>query len=89
MNHTRNLTLQMKVVEAGAKTTADLSFTTATGQELRGHGTARRHPDDPDIPQIGDEIATARAMFELGHKLLDTAANELGDRLHRRVHLST
>jgi hypothetical protein len=89
MNDARTLSLDMRVIEAGAKTTADLTMVTGTGQELHGHGTARRHPADPDVPQIGDEIATARALFELGHKLLDTAAHDLGERLHRQVHLST
>lgn len=89
MNASQNLTLEMRVVEAGAKTTADLTMVTATGTRLHGHGTARRHPADPEVPQIGDEIATARALFELGHKLLDTAASDLGERLHRPVHLST
>jgi hypothetical protein len=89
MNQTQTLTLDMRVVEAGARTTADLSMVTSSGQQLRSHGTARRHPSDPDVPQIGDEIATARALFEMGHKLLDTAAEDLGERLHRRVHLST
>jgi hypothetical protein len=87
MNETRTLTLEMQVVEAGAKTTADLNMTTSSGEVMHGHGAARRHPDDPDVPQIGDEIAVARALFELGHKLLDTAAHDLGDRLQRRVHL--
>lgn len=89
MNASQNLTLEMRVVEAGAKTTADLTMVTGTGTQLHGHGTARRHPADPEVPQIGDEIATARALFELGHKLLDTAAADLGERLHRPVHLST
>ncbi|QUH04442.1 DUF1876 domain-containing protein [Saccharopolyspora erythraea] len=87
MNETRTITLNLQVVEAGAKTTADVGMTTGDGQALHGHGTARRHPDDPDVPQIGDEIAVARALFELAHKLLDTAAHDIGDRLHRRVHL--
>lgn len=87
MNETRTLTLNMQVVEEGSKTTADITMTTGTGQKLHGHGAARRHPDDPDVPQIGDEIAVARALSELGHKLLDTAAHEIGDRMHRRVHL--
>ncbi|GAA4829457.1 DUF1876 domain-containing protein [Saccharopolyspora rosea] len=87
MNETRQISLNMQVVEAGAKTTADVGFTTSSGMALHGHGTARRHPDDPDVPQIGDEIAVARALFELAHKLLDTAAHEIGERMHRRVHL--
>lgn len=87
MNEIRNLTLDMRVVEAAAKTTADASMTTGSGQVVHGHGTARRHPEDPDVPQIGDEIAAARALSELAHKLLDTAAGEIGDRQHTRVHL--
>lgn len=87
MNQTRTLNLNMQVVEAEAKTTADVSMTTGSGRVVHGHGTARRHPDDPDVPQIGDEIAAARALSELGHKLLDTAAEEIGDREHKQVHL--
>ena len=86
MNESREITLNMQVVEEGAKTTADVSLTTGSGTKLHGHGTARRHPDDPDVPQIGDEIAIARALSELGHKLLDTAAHEIGDRMHWGVH---
>lgn len=87
MNETRTITLNMQVIEEGSKTTADVTVTTGSGQKLHGHGSARRHPDDPEVPQIGDEIAVARALSELSHKLLDTAAHEIGDRLHRRVHL--
>lgn len=87
MNQTRTLTLNMQVIEAEAKTTADASMTTGSGQVVHGHGTARRHPDDSDVPQIGDEIAVARALSELAHKLLDTAAQEIGDRQHTQVHL--
>ncbi|MGW1682494.1 DUF1876 domain-containing protein [Saccharopolyspora sp. NPDC002376] len=87
MNETHTITLNLQVVEAGSKTTADVGFTTPAGQALHGHGTARRHPDDQEVPQIGDEIAIARALFELAHKLLDNAAKDIGERLHRRVHL--
>ncbi len=88
MNRTRKLTLDMRVVEAESRTTADASMTTGGGQVVHGHGTARRHPDDPDVPQIGDEIAAARALSELAHNLLDTAAHEIGDDQHTRVHLT-
>ncbi len=87
MTQTKTLTLNVQVVEAGTKTTADVSMTTASGRALHGHGSARRHPDDPSLPQVGDEIAEARALSELAHKLLDIAAHELGDQLHRRVNL--
>ena len=41
------------------------------GVELRARGTARRNPDDPAQPQIGEEIAAARALSDLVHQLLD------------------
>ncbi|GAB2756339.1 hypothetical protein GCM10027174_35290 [Salinifilum aidingensis] len=87
MNETHTITLDLQVVEQGSKTTCDVGFTTPSGQVVHGHGTARRHPDDPEVPQIGDEIATARALFELAHKLLDTAASDIGQQLNRRVRL--
>lgn len=89
MNETRDISVHIQVVEAGAKTTADVGITTGSGQPLHGHGTARRHPEDPEVPQIGDEIAIARAMLELAHKMLDTAADDIGERTHRRVKLPT
>jgi hypothetical protein len=42
-------------------------------REFRGAGKARRNPADPDIPRIGEELATARALSELSHKLLHAA----------------
>jgi hypothetical protein len=87
MNETRSIPLNLQVVETGAKTTCDVGFTTPSGMAMHGHGTARRHPDDPEVPEIGDEIAIARALFDLAHKLLDNAAHDIGERLHRRVHL--
>lgn len=87
MNTTRIVTLNMQVEEAGARTTADAHITTGDGRPVHGHGTARRHPDDPEVPQIGDDIALARALFEMAHTLLDHASREIGTRQHRRVHL--
>lgn len=87
MDATRILTLNMQVEEAGAKTTADVHITTGDGRPVHGHGTARRHPEDPEVPQIGDDIAVARALFDMAHTLLDHASDEIGTRQHRRVHL--
>lgn len=87
MNETRTITLDLHVVEQGAKTTCDVGFTTPDGTPVHGHGTARRHPDDPAVPQIGDEVATARALLELAHTLLDTAAHDIGEQVQRKVRL--
>jgi hypothetical protein len=42
-------------------------------REFRGTGDARRNPSDPEIPRIGEELATARALSELSHRILHAA----------------
>jgi hypothetical protein len=37
-------------------------------------GRSRRNPADPDVPAVGEELAAARALFELSHRLVDSAA---------------
>lgn len=43
--------------------------------ELRGWGRARRNPADPNLPAVGEEVAAARALVDLGHHLLEQAAH--------------
>jgi hypothetical protein len=45
--------------------------------QLTGHGTAMRNPSDRDVPEIGDELAVARALSELAHRLLQAAAEDI------------
>jgi hypothetical protein len=56
-------------------------------RDLAGWGRARRNPQDPDRPRVGEELAIARALSELSHKLLDAAAAEIEEFEGRRVHL--
>ncbi len=44
---------------------------------LVGHGTARLNPQDRDIPEIGYELAAARALGHLAHLLLESAADDI------------
>lgn len=46
-------------------------------ERLGGWGRARRNPTDPDLPKIGEELAAARALSDLAHKLLEQAAGEI------------
>lgn len=46
---------------------------------LVGDGYARRNPLDRDVPEIGDEIAAARALSALAGRLLGTAAGDIED----------
>jgi hypothetical protein len=89
MNQTRTLTLNIHLVEKEAETTADVMLTTGSGAALTAHGLSRRNPRDPDVPEIGDEIAMARALSEMAHKLLDVAAGEISKAEHRKVRLTS
>lgn len=40
-------------------------------------GEARLNPRDRDIPEIGYELAVARALSRLAHDLLETTANDI------------
>jgi Domain of unknown function (DUF1876) len=56
-------------------------------RELGGWGRARRNPLDPDRPRVGEELAAARALSELSHKLVDAAAVAIEEFEGQRVHL--
>ena len=40
---------------------------------LSGVGRSRRNPADPSMPQVGEELATARALHDLAHHLSQDA----------------
>lgn len=40
---------------------------------LAGVGRSRRNPADPAVPQVGEELATARALQDLAHHLVQDA----------------
>jgi hypothetical protein len=55
---------------------------------LIGVGLARLNPADRDMPEIGDELAVARALSDLGHQLLEAAAGDIEHITHQPVHLN-
>ena len=59
----------------------------AGAAELTGVGLARRSPEDRDVPQIGDELAVARALSELSHQLLDATAADIERITHQPAHV--
>jgi hypothetical protein len=88
MNGKKSWQLDVEISEEDQHTQAQAVLTTAGGAVMAGNGVARRNPRDTDVPMIGDELAVSRALSELSHKLLDTAAQEIGRIEHRRVHLT-
>ena len=56
-------------------------------KRFAGCGRARRNPRDPDVPQIGEELAIARALFDLAHALMSAAADAIEQFEGKPVHL--
>jgi hypothetical protein len=79
-------TIEVRVEEDESETEATATLTIAE-RELGGWGRARRNPRDPERPRVGEELAVARALSELSHKLVDAAAMEIEDFEGRPVDL--
>ncbi|MEV4536673.1 DUF1876 domain-containing protein [Asanoa sp. NPDC049518] len=64
-------------------TNAEARLHTSDATDLRGRGQARRNPADGEVPEIGDELAAARALSDLAHQLLEAAAGDIQQMAHR------
>lgn len=58
------------------RTRADAILELAS-QRFHGFGQAKRAPGDPSVPVVGQDLAAARALSDLAHKLLDAAAERI------------
>ncbi|MFF1529503.1 dsRBD fold-containing protein [Cellulomonas sp. NPDC058312] len=69
-------------------TTAHAILSSGATTRMSGTGRARRRPGEPDVPEIGDELAAARALRELADRLLDASSTDISEIEHREVHLA-
>ena len=75
---TKTWTVTILLSEEGSTTKARAMLSTEdTEGKVHGEGVARKHPGEPSVPEIGDEIAASRALSVLAHNLLDTALDDL------------
>jgi len=85
MTTAKAFTVNLEVIEEGPMTNATAHLV-IDGDKLAATGRARRSPDDPDLPMIGDELAIARALLvlarELGHKVDEGIAAYEGHEVH-------
>lgn len=72
-----NITVEIDEDEDENSTLAYASLRTPAGQEVTGVGQAQRNPHDPNVPAIGDELAVARALRNLGERLLHTTEKDI------------
>ncbi|GGP45787.1 DUF1876 domain-containing protein [Streptomyces griseoincarnatus] len=76
MSHTLEWKTRLHLFEEDGTTKARATLDTGT-TSLTGHGVAHRNPADPDVPEIGDELAAGRALRDLGQQLLDIAERDV------------
>jgi hypothetical protein len=88
MKGLRRWTVDVFVGEDDGFTYAEAALQDDIGNQILGTGRARLNPADPDVPEIGDEIAVARALVDLGHRLLATASADLATVTHEPVLLT-
>ena len=87
MSTAKAFKVEVEVVEDGHTTDARASIT-IDGDELVGEGRARRNPDDPDMPVIGDELAIARSLLVLARKLGEKVDEGIAAYEGHEVHVS-
>ncbi len=75
--HTKSWRVDVYVYEGPDSTSAQAVLHGDAPTALQGQGLARRRPGDPEVPEIGDEVAVARALNRLAERLLATAADDL------------
>ncbi|MER7985050.1 DUF1876 domain-containing protein [Streptomyces noursei] len=68
---------EIDIVESGSEVRAEARLRGKDGGQLIGEGSARCNPADENVPAIGDELATARALSDLSHQLLSRAAHDI------------
>jgi hypothetical protein len=79
-------TVQVDIDEHEGRTRAIARLGTGGPESLAGTGLARLNPADRDVPEIGEELAVARALSELSHLLLEAAARDFEETSGVRAH---
>jgi hypothetical protein len=77
VHESKHWTVSIDIDEHEGRTRAVARLHTRDTESVVGVGLARLNPADRDVPEIGDELATARALSELTHRLLGIAADDL------------
>ncbi len=88
MSATKTWRVEIFIGERDHKTHAEARLIPADKPTVTGEGFARLNPSDKDVPEIGDELAVARALADLSHRLLGLAADDIEGMTHEHVYLA-
>jgi hypothetical protein len=86
--HIKTWHVEIFIYEDDDTTTARAVLHSSAPGHAEGIGRTRRSPEDVSVPEIGDEVATARALHHLADTLLGVASEDIGTIEHRSVHLT-
>lgn len=82
----RTVTIELRLEEDTEQCEATATMRTSMAT-FTGWGRARRNPDDPVVPMIGEELAIARALADLADKMEEAARTAIAARESRPLHL--
>jgi hypothetical protein len=80
-------TVRVSIFESGDDTSATAVLLSDSPLHITAKGESHRSPDDDVVPEIGDEVAVARALRHLAEKLVATAESEIEDMTGREAHI--
>jgi hypothetical protein len=83
----KSWSVNIAIDEHESQTRATARLQVANRPELVGIGMARLNPADSDVPEIGDELATARALADLAHQLIEVTAADIEKITKEPAHL--
>lgn len=87
MTATKTWHVDVYIGERDGRTHAEARLRPGEDVTMTGSGDAKLNPTDRDVPEIGDELATARALSDLAHRLLHAAAEDIEALTHERARL--
>ncbi|HET7397185.1 MAG TPA: DUF1918 domain-containing protein [Intrasporangium sp.] len=85
--HVREWQVRISIFESGDDTSANVVLISDSPQHLSARGSSHRSAHDDPAPQIGDEVAVARALRHLADKLVATAEGDIGSRMGAEAHV--
>jgi hypothetical protein len=87
MGHVREWNVRVSIFESGDETSANVVLIADSPDPVSARGTAHRSSHDVGVPEIGDEVAVARALRHLADKLMETAETDVSVMTGEEAHI--
>ena len=87
LGHVREWNVRVSIFESGDETSANVVLIADAPEPLSARGTAHRSSHDLGVPEIGDEVAVARALRHLADKLMETAETDVSVMTGEEAHI--